>query len=164
MKQEKWFVRRLFFKFFVPALLSSLGLAVGALADCIYIGNRLGEEGLYVIGIMSPVYMIFMTFTIAMAVGGTIRFSNLLGSGNYDEGRKNCMNVLAFNFIGVSILSIIGFLFAKQFIGLLGVSTDSAVYDMALAYAKIMFAFCPILFMQAPLDYYVHSDGNPKLA
>ena len=154
----------MFFKFFVPALLSSLGLAVGALADCIYIGNRLGEDGLYVIGIMSPVYMIFMTFTIAMAVGGTIRFSNLLGSGNYDEGRKNCMNVLAFNFIGVSILSIIGFLFAKQFIGLLGVSTDSAVYDMALAYAKIMFAFCPILFMQAPLDYYVHSDGNPKLA
>ena len=80
MKQEKWFVRRLFLKFFVPALLSSLGLAVGALADCIYIGNRLGEDGLYVIGIMSPVYMIFMTFTIAMAVGGTIRFSNLLHS------------------------------------------------------------------------------------
>lgn len=164
MKQEKWFVRRLFLKFFVPALLSSLGLAVGALADCIYIGNRLGEDGLYVIGIMSPVYMIFMTFTIAMAVGGTIRFNNLLGSGNYDEGRKNCMNILVFNFIGVSILSMIGFLFTKQFIGLLGVSSDSAVYDMALSYAKIMFAFCPILFMQAPLDYYVHSDGNPNLA
>lgn len=164
MKQEKWFVRRLFLKFFVPALLSSLGLAIGALADCIYIGNRLGEDGLYVIGIMSPVYMIFMTFTIAMAVGGTIRFSNLLGSGNYDEGRKNCMNILVFNFIGVSILSMIGFLFTKQFIGLFGVSSDSAVYDMALSYAKIMFAFCPILFMQAPLDYYVHSDGNPKLA
>ena len=164
MKQEKWFVRRLFLKFFVPALLSSLGLAMGALADCIYIGNRLGEDGLYIIGIMSPVYMIFMTFTIAMAVGGTIKFSNLLGSGNYDEGRKNCMNILAFNFIGVSILSIIGFLFTEQFIGVLGVSVDSAVYDMALSYAKIMFAFCPILFMQAPLDYYVHSDGNPKLA
>ena len=164
MKQEKWFVRRLFLKFFVPALISSLGLAVGALADCIYIGNRLGEDGLYVIGIMSPVYMIFMTFTIAMAVGGTIRFNNLLGSGNYDEGRKNCMNTLVFNFIGVSILSVIGFLFTKQFIGLLGVSSDSAVYDMALSYAKIMFAFCPILFMQAPLDYYVHSDGNPNLA
>ena len=164
MKQEKWFVRRLFLKFFVPALLSSLGLAVGALADCIYIGNRLGEDGLYIIGIMSPVYMIFMTFTIAMAVGGTIRFNNLLGSGNYDEGRKNCMNILVFNFIGVSILSVIGLLFTKQFIGLLGVSSDSAVYDMALTYAKIMFAFCPILFMQAPLDYYVHSDGNPNLA
>ena len=157
-------MRRLFFKFFVPALLSSLGLAVGALADCIYIGNRLGEDGLYVIGIMSPVYMIFMTFTIAMAVGGTIRFSNLLGSGNYDEGRKNCMNILVFNFIGVSILSLIGFVFTRQFIGLLGVSTDSAVYDMTLVYAKYMFAFCPILFMQAPLEYYVHSDGNPKLA
>ena len=74
------------------------------------------------------------------------------------------MNTLLFNFIGVSILSIIGFLLTKQFIGLLGVSSDSAVYDMALSYAKIMFAFCPILFMQAPLDYYVHSDGNPKLA
>ena len=164
MKQEKWFVRRLFLKFFVPALLSSLGLAVGALVDCIYIGNRLGEDGLYVIGIMSPVYMIFMTFTIAMAVGGTIRFSNLLGSGNYDEGRKNCMNTLVFNFIGVSILSLLGFVFAEQLVAVLGVGTDSAVYGMALTYARYMFAFCPILFMQAPLDYYVHSDGNPKLA
>lgn len=164
MKQEKWFVRRLFFKFFVPALISSLGLAIGALADCIYIGNKIGEDGLYVIGIMSPVYMAFMTFTIAMAVGGTIKFSNLLGSGNYDEGRKNCMNTLVFNFIGLSILSLFGFVFAEQLIQLLGVSADSTFYGMTLTYARYMFACCPILFMQAPLEYYVHSDGNPKLA
>ena len=164
MKQEKWFVRRLFFKFFGPALLSSLGLAIGALADCIYIGNRMGEDGLYVIGIMSPIYMLFMTFTIAMSVGGTIRFSSLLGGGNYDEGRKNCMNTLAFNFIGVSIISLLGLLFTEPLMGVLGVSSDSVVYDMTLTYARYMFAFCPILFMQAPLEYYVHSDGNPMLA
>jgi Na+-driven multidrug efflux pump len=164
MKQEKWFIRRLFVKFFVPALLSSLGLAIGGLADCIYIGNKIGEDGLYILGIMSPVYMAFMTFAIAMAVGGTIKFSNLLGSGNYDEGRKNCMNTLVFNFIGVSILSLIGFVFAEQLIVMLGVQSDSAVYGMTLTYTRYMFVFCPILFMQAPLEYYVHSDGNPKLA
>ena len=164
MKQEKYFVSRLFLQFYIPALLSSLGLAIGALADCIYIGNRLGEQGLYVIGIMSPVYMVFMTFTVAMAVGGTIKFSNLLGNGNYKEGRKNCMNILVFNFIGVCILSVIGLLFSKQLIEIFGVSPDSEAYGMALTYARYMFAFCPILFMQAPLEYYVHSDGNPKLA
>ena len=164
MKQEKYFVRRLFLQFFIPSLLSSLGLAVGALADCVYIGNRLGEEGLYVIGIMSPVYMVFMTFTVAMAVGGTIKFGSLLGSGNYEEGRKNCMNVLAFNFIGVCLLSVVGLVFTKPLIGLLGASADSALYPMTLTYTRVMFAFCPILFMQAPLEYYVHSDGNPKCA
>ena len=164
MKQEKYFVRRLFVQFFIPALLSSLGLAIGALADCIYIGNRLGEEGLYIIGIMSPVYMVFMTFTVAMAVGGTIKFGNLLGSGNHEEGRKNCMNILVFNFIGVCLLSAVGLLFTKPLIGLFGVRTDSALYGMTLTYARYMFAFCPILFMQAPLEYYVHSDGNPKCA
>ena len=164
MKQDKYFARKLFLQFFFPSLLSSLGLAIGALADCIYIGNRLGAEGLYVIGIMSPVYMVFMTFTVAMAVGGTIKFGNLLGSGNYEEGRKNCMNILAFNFIGICALSAIGLVFTKPLIGLFGVSADSELYGMTLTYARYMFAFCPILFMQAPLEYYVHSDGNPKCA
>ena len=164
MKQNKYFARRLFLQFFVPAILSSLGLALGALADCIYIGNRLGAEGLYVIGIMSPVYMVFMTFTAAMAVGGTIKFGNLLGSGNYEEGRKNCMNILAFNFFGICALSVIGLVFTKPLISMLGVTPDSELYGMTLTYARYMFAFCPILFMQAPLEYYVHSDGNPKCA
>lgn len=164
MKQEKYFARRLFVQFFIPALLSSLGLAIGALADCVYVGNRLGEEGLYIIGIMSPIYMAFMTFTVAMAVGGTIKFGNLLGSGNYEDGRKNCMNILIFNFIGICILSAVGLLFVKPLIGMFGVSPDSSVYGMTLKYARFMFAFCPIMFMQAPLEYYVHSDGNPKCA
>lgn len=164
MKQDKYFARRLFLQFFVPSLLSSLGLAVGALADCIYIGNRLGAEGLYILGIMSPIYMVFMTFTVAMAVGGTIKFGNLLGSGNYEEGRKNCMNILAFNFIGICALSAIGLIFIKPLIGLLGVSADSELYGTTLTYARFMLAFCPILFMQAPLEYYVHSDGNPRCA
>ena len=164
MTQEKYFARRLFLKFFVPALLSSLGLAIGALADCIYIGNRLGEEGLYIIGIMSPVYMAFMTFTVAMSVGGTIKFGNLLGSGNYEEGRRNCINILVFNFIGICIMSAIGLIFTKPLIGMFGVSPGSPLYEMTLTYARLMFAFCPILFMQAPLDYYVHSDGNPRCA
>ena len=47
---NKWFEKRLFLKFFLPALLSSLGLAAGGIADSFYIGRTMNEIGLFILG------------------------------------------------------------------------------------------------------------------
>ena len=94
MKPNRQFVQKLFMKFFVPALLSSLGLAIGAVADCVYVGKMLNEDGLYIIGVASPIYMIFTTWSVALAVGGSIHFSKVLGEGDVTKGRQIFLNTI----------------------------------------------------------------------
>ena len=55
------FVRKAFRSFFLPSLLSCLGIAVGGLADCLFVGNAVGVVGLTAINIGQPVYMLFNT-------------------------------------------------------------------------------------------------------
>lgn len=45
MKQDTMFVKKLFGRFFLPALFSSLALAVGSVADSLYVGRSIGENG-----------------------------------------------------------------------------------------------------------------------
>ena len=44
--RENIFVRKSFYSFFLPSLLSCLGIAIGGLADCVFVGNAIGTVGL----------------------------------------------------------------------------------------------------------------------
>ena len=84
--KKRWFERRLFFKFFLPALFSSLGLAIGGIADSLYIGRTLSDSGLFILGAASPVYMIFSTISLGRASGGAIHFAASLSEGKEEKG------------------------------------------------------------------------------
>ena len=163
-REEGWFTTRLFWKFFIPSLLSSIGLSVGAVADSIYVGRTLSESGLFVIGAASPVYMIFSTIGLGAAEGGSIHFATALSEGKADEARKFFFSTAAFIFGSILSLCILGQIFAGPLIALLGCSTDSAAYPMMMGYVRRMLLCSPVLFMQAPLQYFVHTDNDPKLA
>ncbi len=161
---KKWFVSKLFMRFFVPALLSSLGLAIGGIADCLYVGRMLNEEGLYIIAVTAPIYMIFTTWSIALSVGGAIHFSKVLGEGDVNQGKRIFFSTVIGDLLGIFVLSIIGIIFMESLINLLGVASDSMFYAEISKYVRFMLICCPILFMQAPLQYFVHAYDNPKLA
>lgn len=151
-------------RFFVPALLSSLGLAIGAVADCVYIGKMMNEDGLYIVGVTSPIYMIFTTWSVALAVGGSIHFSKVLGEGDVKQARTTFLSTIVGDFIGLCLLAAAGLLFMEPLMNLLGVSAESVYHAEVAGYARYMLICCPIFFMQAPLQYFVHADDNPTLA
>lgn len=164
MKENSQFIQRIFMKFFLPSLLSSLGLAIGAVADCVYVGQMMNEEGLYIIGVASPIYMIFTTWSVALALGGSIHFSQALGEGDAEKARGIFLSTIIGDLIGVCALSALGLLFEKPLIQLLGVSKDSSFYGETLRYVRHMLLCCPVLFMQAPMEYFVHADDDPNRA
>ena len=82
------FIRKSFYKFFLPSLLSCLGIAVGGLADCIFVGNVIGTAGLTAISIGQPVYMLFNTISYSLSIGGSIHYASVLGEGKEEEGAE----------------------------------------------------------------------------
>ena len=164
MNQSKQFTSKLFARFLVPALISSLALALSSVTDSLYVGSALGEDGLFIIGATDPLYTIFTLITIGIATGGAVHFSMALGEGREKDARRIFFSAILFDLILILLLMAIGFLLRNPLISLFGAPKSGALADTMRTYITRLFMCAPVIFLRVPLYYFVYADGNPKLA
>lgn len=163
--RETVFVRKSFYSFFVPSLLSCLGIAIGGLADCVFVGNAIGPVGLTAISIGQPIYMLFNTIVYALSIGGSIRYSAALSEGKREDGNRIFGNILQADLcINITICAL-GLLFLPQVLTFLGAgSPGTELWENCEALVRAQLTLVPIMFCQGPFYYFVNCDNNPKLA
>ncbi len=160
-----YFVRKTFRRFFLPSLLSSLGLSLAGIADAIVVGSRMGETGLAAIAFAAPVFMLFNTFDVGLGMGGSIRYSRLLSAGNTKDAVALFNHVLIISIALGAVLGVLGNLLLQPLLALLGVTPGSgATYDMAATYVSILLWSAPVFFAKLALYFFLRSDDNPRLA
>ncbi|MGM9548502.1 MAG: MATE family efflux transporter [Faecousia sp.] len=163
--RETVFVRKSFYRFFIPSLLSCLGIAAGGLADCVFVGNAIGPVGMTAISIGQPVYMLFNTISYSLSIGGSIRYANVLGEGAEEEGNQIFANVLCTDLLLNVTLCILGLLFLPQVLSFLGAGEQGTeVWANCEALVRAQLLLVPIMFCQGPFYYFVNCDNDPKLA
>ena len=162
---ERYFVNRAFRKFFIPSFLSNTGLALGALADCLFVGNTLGTDGLAAISIGLPIYMLLNTISMTLATGGSIHYATCLGEGDAQEGNRIFMDILRFALGLYIVLCSLGPLFLPQLLQLLGAGpAGTPFYEVCRRYVRAQLLLSPLMYCQGPLYYFINSDNAPKLA
>ena len=163
--QETVFVRKSFYSFFLPSLLSCLGIAAGGLADCIFVGNAIGPVGMTAISIGQPIYMLFNTISYSLSIGGSIHYANALSEGKEEEGRRVFAHVLRTDLFLNLFLCALGLLFLPQVLTFLGAGTPGTeVWNNCEALVRAQLLLVPIMFCQGPFYYFVNCDNDPKLA
>ena len=163
--RENVFVRKSFYSFFLPSLFSCLGLAIGGLADCVFVGNVVGPVGMTAISIGQPIYMLFNTISYSLSIGGSIHYANALSEGDVEAGNRIFANVLRTDlFLNIS-LCVLGLLFLPQVLTFLGAGTPGTeVWANCEALVRAQLLLVPVMFCQGPFYYFVNCDNNPKLA
>lgn len=163
--RENVFVRKSFYRFFLPSLLSCLGIAAGGLADCIFVGNAIGPVGMTAISIGQPVYMLFNTISYSLSIGGSIHYANALSEGREEDGNRIFANVLRTDLFLNIILCALGLLFLPQVLTFLGAGTPGTeVWANSEALVRAQLLLVPVMFCQGPFYYFVNCDNDPKLA
>lgn len=163
--RETVFVRKSFYRFFLPSLLSCLGIAAGGLADCIFVGNTIGPVGMTAISIGQPVYMLFNTISYSLSIGGSIHYASALSEGREEEGNRIFADVLRTDLFLNVILCALGLLFLPQVLTFLGAGTPGTeVWTNSEALVRAQLLLVPIMFCQGPFYYFVNCDNDPKLA
>lgn len=163
--KENIFVRKAFRSFFLPSLFSCVGIAVGGLADCIFVGNMIGAVGLTAISIGQPVYMLFNTISYSLSIGGSIRYSAALSAGKAEEGNRIFGNILRTAFLIYVVLCGLGLLFLPQVLAFLGAGTPGTeIWANSESLVRAQLMLVPVMFCQGPFYYFVNSDNDPKLA
>lgn len=87
--KNTYFTKRMFYRFLVPSLLSTVGLSLGNIVDSLVIGTKMGETGLAAISLVAPIFMIYNVLDLGIAVGGSVHYTKLLGEGKAKEGLRS---------------------------------------------------------------------------
>ena len=146
-------------------MLSSFGWALSDMADAVVVGQKLGSVGLAAIGLILPVYMINCMFAHGLGLGGSVRYSRLLGQGKTEEAVNSFNGVFWMSLVFSVTTAIVGNLFMDPLLALLGTrSADGALYRATRDYLQILITATPLFYLSNVLNYYLRNDGSQQLA
>ncbi len=146
--------------FLIWGILSSLALTICTLVDATLVGNLIGDTGLAVSNIATPVYLIYALFGITIGVGSNVHISRSLGADDKEKANKVFHSALTLGLI-ISLVSLCPLLFEKEYFSFLGVT--ETLYPLAKEYLGVVMWSAPIFIMYYIISASVRTDSNPRL-
>ncbi len=166
MKQYKdSFTPRMLKRLLIPSLLSSAGLAFADMADAIVVGQKMGAVGLAAISLSLPLYMVYNVFMHGLGLGGSVRFSQLMGEGKKEEAVCCYNRVMQAGVVLSVVIALLVNLFPGPVLGILGTApADGDLYLASKGYVQVIALGAPLFFINYMLNYFLRNDGSERLA
>ena len=136
---------RTFLVFLGPLVLTNMLQALSGTLNNIYIGQMLGIGALAAVAAFFPLLMLFIAFVIGLGSGASVLAGQAWGAQNIERVRAIAGTVLCAGALLGTAIGVLGFLLAGPLLRLLGTPAD--VLPDAIAYARVMMAFLPLLFV-----------------
>ncbi len=155
-------IGKLFIRCTVPAMVGMGFSAIYSITDGIFVGHFIGQEALAAVNLVMPIIMIITALADMVATGSSVRISILLGRGDQTEANRVftvCLGLIA---IISSFLGLLGFLFARPVIGLMGADGQTAGY--AVEYLRVFALFMPLCCVYYSTDNYLRVCGRVNLS
>ncbi len=159
------FADQMFRRLFWPTLFSAVGLALGDVADALFVGIRIGKTGLATMSLVAPVYMVYNVLDVGIAIGASVHYTRALGRGKARQGIEVFSQMLMTAVFVSILIAGIGPALLPGVLRLLGAgSPQSELWNYAKEYLQIMFWGAPLTFLYFLLYYCVRCDDDEKLA
>lgn len=158
IEREK--IGRLFLRYTIPSVMAMVISSIYVIIDGIFIGNKIGSDGLAAITICLPYISFMVALSVLLTVGGGTLTNIYLGrKDNKKASEIFSMTIIALFFLAI-ILTGIGLLFIDKIVNLLGSSDILFNYVKDYLFFSIIFTFAYMIFYI--LDMGVKGTGNPS--
>lgn len=142
-----------FFKYVIPAIVSTMLGGLYIVVDGFFIGNSMGDIGLTAINLVYPIGTLLMASAVMLGMGGSVIMSTYLGEGNIDGFNKAKVNTFISLILASIILTFILLLTKDYLVYLLGArdevfkQADSYITTIIIggAFQIISFGSMPII-------------------
>ena len=155
-------IERLFIRCTVPAMVGMGFSAIYSITDGIFVGHFIGQEALAAVNLVMPIIMIITALADMVATGSSVRISILLGRGNNREANHVFTVCLGIISAISTILGLLGWLFARPIIGLMG--AEGLTADYAVEYLRVFALFMPLCCIYYSTDNYLRVCGRVNLS
>ena len=126
----------------IPLALSGILRLLYNAADIIVVGRFTGPTALAAVGSTGSLINLIVNLLIGLSVGASVCVANFYGAGREKDVRETVHTAMLISVIGGVIVSVVGMVFAKTFLGWMGSPDD--VIDQATLYLRIYFAGMPL--------------------
>lgn len=155
-------ILKLIIRFSVPAIIGMLVNALYNVVDRIYIGHGVGSLGIGGTTVAFPIMLIMMAFSMLVGVGANSLVSIRLGQNRKEEAEGIFNNALVLLILFSLILTVIGLVFLKPFLVLVG--TSEQILPYAMDYLQIILLGGVFQSIGMGMNNFIRSEGNPKIA
>lgn len=129
-------------------------------ADMVIVGKFAGNECLGAVGATSALVALFLSLFTGFAVGVSVITTHTIGAGDVKGFKETLTTAFSLSLLLGAILSVLGFVFAKQALILMGTPDD--LLDLATLYLRIYFlCMLPQMFFTYMASV-LRSLGNTK--
>ena len=134
-----------FLLFLGPLVLTNMLQALSGTLNNIYVGQMLGIGALAAVAAFFPLLMLFVAFVIGLGSGASVLAGQAWGAQNIERVRAIAGTVICAGGLLGAAIGLLGFALAGPLLRLLGTPAD--VLPDAIAYARVMMVFLPLLFV-----------------
>jgi len=148
-------------RFTFPSIIMMVFTSIYGVVDGFFISNYVNSIGFAAVNLILPFIMILSTIGFMIGTGGSALVAKYLGEGKKEEANK-IFSLLIYVLIGTGIvLTILGQLFLKQILVLLGAT--EAMMDYCIDYGRVgLISLVPFMLQVAFQELLIASE-KPKL-
>nr|WP_243648690.1 MATE family efflux transporter [Hazenella coriacea] len=141
-------------------MLSNALQSLGGTISAVIMGRGLGEEALAAASAVFPVTFFLISIVIGIGSASSILIGQAYGGQEMDRLKQTVHTSLKFSFLLGLIMAAIGFIYARELLGLMG--TPKGIIDSSVQFAQILFAFLPIQFIYINYTTFLRGTGDSK--
>ena len=151
-------ISKVYTKFAIPAVLTSILMISTFLVDGILIGQFIGPEGLASFNLVFPMFSFLAATGITIATGGSALIGKYLGENKTKDANQIFNLSLILTVIFGIILSVITLVLADEITQFLGAT--EILFDATKEYFTILAAFFSIFLVGIVLQFFVRNEGD----
>lgn len=153
---------KLFLSYFIPSFVSMFVLSTYVIVDGIFVGKGIGESGLGAIGIVTPIFSLFIGIELLFGIGGSALVSMSLGKNKAHKARIIFSSIIyCLTLLGI-FTSIIMYIFKEKLAVMLG--SNDELFSYVMPYLSIIIIGSTIILLQSTLCTFARNDKAPNLA
>lgn len=158
--QEK--IRRLLWRYFIPAFVGVIMNATYNIVDRIFIGQGVGSLALSGLSVVFPIMLIVMAFGMLIGMGSGVQVSINMGRKDYARAGKVLGNGFFMMVVAGLLVSGIGFAIKTPMLKLFGATPETIRY--AQEYLNIILLGSVLQLVGFGLNNVIRAEGNARIA
>jgi len=152
---------KLLLSFSIPAIIGMLVNALYNIVDRIYLGQGVDHLAIAGVGLVMPIMMIIIAFSMLVGIGANSLFAIRMGERRHDEVEKIMGHAFVLLFLLPAISIVIILIFMEPILrGIM--KADGKVYEYAETYLRITLYGAVFGAMSPGITHFIRSDGHPK--
>ncbi len=151
-------ISRVFIKFAIPSILTSLLMISTFLVDGILIGRFLGPEGLASFNLVFPMFSFLGALAFVVASGGSTIVGKYLGENKIKEANRAFNLALILAILFSVALSAVSLIFADDVTRLLGAT--ELLFESTKDYLSTLAVFFILFLVGIVLQFFIRNEGN----